>query len=110
MANFNVTATTQGLTTYSITAPTTDIYTVDIKTTLPTLTTTGGTQQSALVTTINQNGSLIATYSNGSRGSQTRVLATAGDTISVVFSSSNAADQAPNAIKSTIAISEGVGA
>jgi hypothetical protein len=109
MANYNTTATTQGLTTYTVTAPTTDIYVVDIKTTFPTLTSSGGTQQSALVTTVNQNGSPVATYSV-SRGSQTRIAATAGDTISVVFSSSSAVDQAINSIKSTIAISEGVGA
>lgn len=107
MANFLLSEVVQGLNTVTFTAPTADQYVVDIKTTLPTLTTTGGTQQSSLVTTVNQNGTPMAVYAAGTRGSQTRLSCAANDVITIVFSSSNPVDQGYNAIQSVIAISEG---
>lgn len=107
MANYLLSEVVQGLSTVSFTASAADQYVVDIKTTLPTLTTTGGTQQSSLVTTININASPFAVYAAGTRGSQTRLSLAQGDIVTIVFSSSNPVDSALNAIQSVIAISEG---
>lgn len=107
MANYLLSEVVQGLRTVSFTAPAADQYVVDIKTTLPTLTTTGGTQQSSLVTTISINGTPFAVYAAATRGSQTRLNLAAADVVTIVFSSSNPVDQGLNAIQSVIAISEG---
>lgn len=107
MANYLLSEVVQGLQTVTFTAPAADQYVVDIKTTISTLTTTGGTQQSQLVTTINQNGSPVVAYPAATRGSQTRLSCAQGDVITIVFSSASAVDSALNAIQSVIAVSEG---
>lgn len=107
MANFNVSAVICGLGSYSVKAPAADQYVVDVKSTIPTLTSTGGTQQSALVTTVSINGTPVATYPAATRGSQTICNCALGDVILVAFSSSSAVDAASNVIQSVIAISEG---
>ena len=121
-SNLVITRTGQGLQTYNIPVPDTSNYIVDVRNTLSTIPTTGNTGSgagsqptqtsvaalaSSLVTTINHNGSPAYTSSPGDRGAWVQINATAGDTITVVTSSSNPVDQANNAVKSTISVSEG---
>jgi hypothetical protein len=97
-------------------------YVVNVTNTVPTIPTTGNTGSgagsqpvltstpalsSSLVTTINHNGSAVYTSNAGDRSAYAQINATAGDTITVVTSSSNSADQANNTVKSTISVSEG---
>lgn len=71
---------------------------------------TGGGPQlaSQVVTAIKHNSSTIYTSAAGDRGATTSVTATAGDTISVILSSSELQDEQPQAVQCTVAISEGV--
>jgi len=63
---------------------------------------------SQIVTVINQNGTPIYTSNPGDMGFSLRaVQCTAGDVITVVTSSSLASDQQPNAMRLTLATSEG---
>lgn len=94
-----------GLGTLTLVAPTTGLYFVDGKSSLPTLTAGGG--ESALVTTVNLNGSPVYAGKAGAQGFYIDMLCTAFDVITVVFTSSADADQPINAIKT--AISWGLG-
>jgi hypothetical protein len=126
MANFNQSLTFTGLTTQHINIPTTDTYNLSVKTTLPSnntntssaLTGPGGgtgtgtgaapTPTSQVVTTIKQNGSTIYTSAAGTRGFELNaIVCTAGDVLDVVTSSSLASDQQLEAVKTTVAVSEG---
>lgn len=118
-----VTTSMTGLQTYTLIVPNTDSYIVKVTNTLPTSITTGnvgsgaGSQPtqmstaalaSSLVTTINQNGSPVYTSVAGSRSAYAILNCTAGDTITIVTTSSNpVVDNAVNAVRSTISISEG---
>jgi len=121
-ANLVITQTQQGLTTFNIPVPDTANYVVEVQTTLPTIPTTGNTGSgagsqpiltstpslySSLITVINHNGSPVYTSNAGDRSARAQITCTAGDTITVVTSSSNPADQANNAVKSTISVYEG---
>lgn len=68
----------------------------------------GPTVPSLIVTVVNQNGTPIYTSAAGDRGFSLRaVQCTAADVITVVTSSSLASDQQPNAMRLTLAVSEG---
>lgn len=107
MANFNQTEVFQGLGTLAIGVPDAATYNVDVKSTIPTLINGGGV--SALVIVIKVNATTKYTGSAGNMGAWAQVTCSAGDTINVVFSSSNAVDSALNAVKSVVAVSEGPG-
>lgn len=106
MPSYNQNLVFQGLGTISVQVPDAGIYSVDGKITLPTITTAG--VQSALVVTINKNGSPVYVGSPSARGFFSKVSCAANDTIAVVFSSASAVDAALNVIKSNISISLGV--
>lgn len=106
-----------GLGTATYTIVTTGIYTVSVKSTIPYI--AAGTSNNSTVTTggsalqivINQNGSPILTSggvstnptpTQPSLGARISFQATAADVITVVFSSANAVDAVPNAVKSII--------
>lgn len=109
MANLVVNTSFAGLgTAVNITAPQTDIYNITGTLTLPTLTQTNDTVASAVVVTINKNGSPVFTTTPGQRGFASGVNAAQSDVITVVLSSSLASDAAPMAVKSTISVSEGL--
>jgi len=123
MANFIVNTSQEGLGTYSVTIPTTDIYMIQGTLTLPNIvpsvlagpgggagTGSGGGPEipSQVVVVVNQNGTPRFTSSPGSEGFILRALpCTAGDVLTFVRSSSLSQDQQPNAVKMTLAISEG---
>lgn len=111
MANalqMNDAAPTAGLGTFSYTIPVgflTQMVTISIQSTLP--------LSSGLQIVLQQTGSASVSVTMGgvaanptptqtSLGGALRVLAVAGDVISAVLTSSAAADQLPNAVKSTI--------
>ena len=112
MSNYYTTATacgnvtSGGTTVYTATLPSTDVYTIQVRNQLPSAVFNGGTK-STVVTTIKHNGSTVATSNAGDFQVQAQFQATAADTISVVLASSTAVDQAINAVKSTIIVSEG---
>jgi hypothetical protein len=124
MANQASTQTVSGLGTTTINITSTDTYNVDVTLELPrysnsvtqgagggAATGSGSTAKvlSQVVTVINRNGTPIVTSAAGARGVSANTIAcTAGDTITVVTSSSASQDQQPNAVKATIALSEGV--
>ena len=124
------TQTVTGLTTTTINIPTTDFYTVagtlEIPKTGPVATqgagggagtgaggNVGGTGEmvpSKVVVTVNHNGSPIYTGSAGLKGFSTGAQCTAGDTMTVVLTSSENSTQADkqlNAVKCTITVIEG---
>jgi len=96
-----------GLGTVSFTAPEANNYAVDVKISLPTIT-SGAAIDSLLIVTVNLNGTPWFTTPSGVQGFHTSVLCAVNDVITIVFASSNPADNSLNVIKSTIAISEGV--
>lgn len=105
MANYNQNLVFNGLGTLSITVPVAGSYFCEGKISLPTLTNGGGV--SACLVTINQNGSPIYTGQAGAEGFKTDIVCAALDVIAIVLSSSAAADQPLNVIKSTISIGIG---
>jgi hypothetical protein len=108
MANFNMNSTTAGLGTIVTTqVPTTDIYEVSGKLTIPTIT-QGSASQSHVVVVVNVNGSPIYTGLAGAEGFKTTAQCTAADIITVVLSSDSNVDKDLNVVKTTVSISEGV--
>lgn len=119
----NPTSTSTNLTTDTFTAPTTNVYgfqgTLESPNIVPSATqgpgggagtgTGGGAQvNSQIVVTIRKNGSIIYTTNAGDRGFALKALSlTAGDTVTFQRSSSLLQDTQLNAIKMTLAISEG---
>lgn len=117
--------TSTNLATHTVIIPTTDVYSFQGTLTLPNIVPTptpgagGGagtganpaiTQQvnSQVVVTINQNGTPILTTQAGARGFYLpAVSCTAGDVITFVRTSSLSQDEQLNAIRMTLAISEG---
>jgi hypothetical protein len=111
------------LATHTIVIPTTDIYSFQGTLSLPNVvpsvvagpgggagTGSGGGPQvsSQVVVTIKQNGSTIYTSNPGDRGfCLNAVSCVAADVITIIRSSSLAQDEQPNAIRMTLAISEG---
>jgi hypothetical protein len=104
---YNQNFTNVGLNTLSFSLPTAGPYFVDGKLSLPTNTDDGAAGTSSCVVTVNQNGSPIYVGLPGAEGFHCTLLAAANDAITVVFSSANAIDQAPNAVKATIGCSSG---
>lgn len=123
MANFISVQSVTNLGTTTIKIPTTDIYSFVGTLTAPDLVPTpvpgpgggagtgsggGPSVQSQVVVTIRQNGSALLTTVAGSLGfALNAVSCTAGDVITFVISSSLAQDNQPQAIKMTLAVSEG---
>lgn len=105
MANFNQEFVFNGLGTLSTNAPLAGNYFLEGHTSLPTLSNGGGV--SACLVTINQNGSPVYTGVAGAEGFRTTLSCAAADLIAVVFSSSAAADQGKNVIKSNISFGLG---
>ena len=110
------------LATHTFTAANTDIYTIAGTLTLPDIVPTatqgpgggagtgigGGTQiASQVVVTIQQNSSTKYTSNPGDRGFHVALNCTAGDVITIARTSSLAQDEALNAIRMTLNISEG---
>lgn len=95
----------QGLGTLTLTAPTAGPYFVEGQSTLPTLSNGGGA--SALVVTVNVNGSPKYVGAAGASGFKARLDCAALDVITVVFSSAAAVDAQKNVIKT--AVSWGLG-
>src|SRR5271156_468924 len=120
--SYTQSASVTNLATHTITIPTTDIYNIQGTLTLPNIVTaattgtgggagtgTGGTfVPSQVVVTIKQNGTTIYTGAAGALGfALTGLACTANDVITIIRSSSLAQDNQPNAIRMTLAISEG---
>ncbi len=102
MAQISQNQTFDGLGTLALfTAPQAGDYFVDGKISLPSI--VGGAGPSSLLVVINQNGSPVYTGPVGATGFYTGLVCALNDAITVVFSSSAAADQGLNVIKSTIA-------
>lgn len=102
---FNQNSAFAGLGTYTVVIPTAGSYKLVVKSTIPAIP-DGDPTASQLVITVNQNGTPIYTGAAGSRGATVNTInAAASDTITVVFTSSQAEDQnALNGIKSVISI------
>lgn len=97
-----------GLGTFSYTTTAGGYFTVSVQSTLP--------AASGLQVVVNKNGSAALTIGGAATnptptqqaiGSSVRVQCVSGDTLAVVLSSSAAADQLPNAVKSTVTIAQG---
>lgn len=102
---YAVIETSTGLGEMDFVVPNTDTYTVRVSLTLPSP--IQGNGSSAVVTTVEVNSSTKYTSNAGDFGLVYQVPCTAGDTLKVTTSSSNANDNAINAVKVSIAISEG---
>lgn len=94
-----------GLGEIDIIAPTTGTYGVQCRLHLPTQIQSGS--PSAVVTVIKVNTSTKYTSNAGDLGVDIQVAATAGDTIKIITSSSNANDNAANAVRIDWAVSAG---
>lgn len=103
--DFSKNSVFQGLGTDTTKVPNAGSYQVKGKITLPSIP-MGSATASALVVTINVNGSPIYTGNPGSRGFRAIANCSAADTITIVFSSAASVDLENNAIKSNISISQ----
>lgn len=95
-----------GIGTYTYVAPSAGPYDVQWQLDLPQIA-KGATANSAVVMTINLNGSAVYTGTAGAQGGEVNVLCAAGDTITCVTSSAAAVDAPLNVIKANICISHG---
>jgi hypothetical protein len=102
---FNQSGELAGLNTYTISVPTAGAYSIDWKNYLSRL--AQGGSPSSLVTTINQNGSPVFTSTAGSDGGHYDLSCSAGDTITLVTSSSAPVDETLNNVKTQVAFSGG---
>lgn len=123
MSNFSQSLSSTNLGTTTVNIPTTDVYSIVGRLTLPTTdgsATTGpgggaGTGTGApprapsqVVVTVNQNGTPVLTTVAGTRGFSIPALScTAGDVITCVTSSSLPSDQQSNVIRLTLSVAEG---
>ena len=105
-AQYNQNLTFAGLGTLSITLPMDGSYFFEGKISLPTLS-KGDSAPSALVVTVNQNGSPVYVGQAGAEGFKVQVNGVLGDVIAMVFSSAADVDQGLNVIKSVISIGLG---
>lgn len=96
-----------GLGTYTYVTPTAGPYDVQWQFDLPQQA-KGATANSAVVVTINLNGSPVYTGVAGGQGGECTVLCAAGDTITCVTTSAASVDAPLNVIKGNICISHGV--
>lgn len=103
--NYSQNLAFSGLGTVTVKVPNTDVYSVSGKIELPTI--SSGSSQSAVVVVVNKNGSPVYTGATSSRGFQTVVSCTAGDTLTIVLSSAATVDQSLNVIKSVMSIDQG---
>jgi hypothetical protein len=124
MSQFTEITSQEGLRATTINIPTTDQYSIQCTLTTPsaqsaqvssgpgggTGTGTGGVPKvpSQVVMTVKQNGSTVYTSNPGDQGLVINALnCTAADVITITTSSSLASDQVLNAVKMTVAVSEG---
>jgi len=105
MSNYAQNLVFNGLGTLSLSVPDAALYVVSGKISLPTLVNGGG--ESALVVEVQQNSSSKYTGEPGAEGFSVELSCAVGDVIDIIFSSSAAADQGLNVIKSAISISGG---
>ena len=91
-----------GLGTFTMSIPIAGLYFFRGKLSLPQL--TQGSGPSACLVTINQNGSPVYTGTAGAEGFETNFVCALNDVITIVFSSSAAADLPLNVIKSTMSV------
>lgn len=118
----NINATINGLTTNVFGLPNTDVYTIsgtlELPPVIPTAsqgpgggagTGTGGgpISPSQVVVVVKHNASTVYTGNPGDKGFLTGFAATAGDTVSVILSSSQGLDNQLNRVKCTVSIFEG---
>lgn len=94
-----------GLGEIDIIAVNTATYTIRARLNIPSI--PQGNGESAVVTVIKVNSTTEYTSNPGDRGLEIQVAATAGDTIKIITSSSNANDNAMNAVRVNWAVSEG---
>jgi hypothetical protein len=122
MALQSSTQTVTNLGTTTLNIQNTDVYNLNVTLQIPNIVpsatqgagggagtgTGGGTQvASQVVATVNHNGSPIGASTAGMKGVTVNgISCTAGDTLTVVLTSSLSQDQQPNAIQATIALSE----
>ncbi len=95
-----------GLGTFATTVPTAGPWVIRGKSSVPQLN-TGSSAASAMITTVNQNGSPIYTSTAGAEGFNVTTNCAANDAITVVYTSAAAVDAALNVIKSTIELAQG---
>ncbi len=103
---YNQNLTFAGLGTLSITVPLAGAYFFKGSISLPTLA-KGDISPSALVVTVNQNGSPIYTGQAGAEGFYVTASCAANDVMAMVFSSAATVDQGLNVIKSVISVGLG---
>lgn len=106
---FNQNVTLAGLNSYSVSVPSAVPYVFDFKVLLPTIV-DGGGQSSVVMTITNTTQSVtIFTGTAGAQGGRVAYGgAVANDVIQFALSSGASADAGLNAVKTTIAISQGV--
>lgn len=123
MANFNLSASINGLRQYDFNAPLSDSYVVMGTLELPSQAATapsgpggggigtgsvpGPDLHSQVVVVVKLNSTTVYTGPAGAKGFKTGVNAVASDTISIILSSSLSIDQQPNAVKGSIQIYQG---
>lgn len=107
-AQFNQNFELVGMNSYSVAVPNAAPYTMDWKILIPTITNGGG--QSSVVVTITDTttSTTLFTGTAGAQGGSFVFAAAANDVITFAMSSANPNDTALNAVKATVALSQGV--
>jgi len=102
---FSYVYASSGLGEIDIVVPTTDTYVVNCRLSLPSQ--IQGNGQSAVVTVVKVNSTTKYTSNAGDTGLECVIQCSAGDTIKVITSSSNANDNAINAVRVRVNVYEG---
>lgn len=109
---FSQTVVAVGLGETDIVVPDAGIYNVDVKHQIPQPTASAGSSTpgpSQVLTLVKLNSTTKLTSAVGANGAWVQITAAAGDTLKVITSSSLAADNVLNAVKTTVAVSVGQG-
>lgn len=110
MANYSQSFAISGLETLTVVVPIAGLFKLEGKIKLPRLAQTDPSDPdyldypSSVVATIKQNGSTLMTTSAGSDGFSLPILCAASDSITVQLSSSNTADEVPNAVSAVVSL------
>ena len=94
--------TIAGLQTLTINIPVAGVFLLQGTISLPTPTDGGG--QSAVVSTIKQNGTTVQTSIPGAQGFAVTLECSEGDVLTVALTSANAVDAVPNAVKAVVSV------
>lgn len=108
MAQFNQSSVIVGLNSYSVSLPNAAPYVFKWKISLPTIVDGGGASSVVMTVTNTTTSTTLFTGTAGASGGSVTANCAANDVVQFALTSANANDAGLNAVKTTVAISQGV--